>query len=88
MGLVPMPTELEIEYTDGEIIKYYIPLQMMRGEKPTDETTIILKDWAWAYPTYSFLLNNNKDVKKITLDPELKVADINLDNNSLVLEKE
>jgi len=33
-------------------------------------------------------LNNNKEVKKISLDPEKKVADINLDNNSLVLEKE
>jgi len=88
IGLVPMPTELEIEYADGEIIKYYIPLRMMRGEKPTDETTIVLNDWAWAYPTYSLLLNNNKEVKKITLDPEKKVADINLDNNSLVLEKE
>ena len=88
IGLVPMPTELEIEYADGEIIKYYIPLRMMRGEKPTDETTIVLNDWAWAYPTYSLLLNNNKEVKKISLDPEKKVADINLDNNSLVLEKE
>jgi hypothetical protein len=88
IGLVPMPTELEIEYADGEIMKYYIPLQMMRGEKPTNKPIIVLKDWAWAYPTYSFLLNNNKEVKKITLDPELKVADINLDNNSLVLEKE
>ena len=88
IGLVPMPTELEIEYADGEIIKYYIPLQMMRGEKPTNKPIIVLKDWAWAYPTYSFLLNNNKEVKKITLDPEQKVADINLDNNSLVLEKE
>ena len=87
IGLVPMPTELEIEYADGEIMKYYIPLQMMRGEKPTNKPIIVLKDWAWAYPTYSFLLNNNKEVKKITLDPELKVADINLDNNSLVLEK-
>ena len=88
IGLVPMPTELEIEYADGEIIKYYIPLQMMRGEKPTNKPIIVLKDWAWAYPTYSFSLNNNKEVKKITLDPELKVADINLNNNSLVLEKE
>lgn len=88
IGLVPMPTELEIEYADGEIMKYYIPLQMMRGEKPTNKPIIVLKDWAWAYPTYSFSLNNNKEVKKITLDPELKVADINLDNNSLVLEKE
>ena len=88
IGLVPMPTELEIEYADGEIMKYYIPLQMMRGEKPTNKPIIVLRDWAWAYPTYSFLLNNNKEIKKITLDPELKVADINLDNNSLVLEKE
>ena len=88
IGLVPMPIELEIKYADGEIMKYYIPLQMMRGEKPTDKPIIVLKDWAWAYPTYSFSLNNNKEVKKITLDPELKVADINLDNNSLVLEKE
>lgn len=87
IGLMPMPTEIEIEYSNGDLERYYIPLQMMRGEKPTAAKTTVLKDWAWAYPTYSFLLNNDKDVTSVSLDPDKKVADINSNNNRIVLEK-
>ena len=84
LGLTPMPTEVEVEYTNGEVAYYYIHLQMMRGDKPISKSITKLNDWAWAYPTYSFEVDNNKVVKKVKIDPTHKIADINLDNNSLI----
>ena len=77
IGRMPMPLDLKIEYTDGSTEDLYIPLQMMRGEKPTSAT--ILKDWAWAYPTYVFTAK--KAVKSIEIDPRERMADIDKTNN-------
>ena len=46
-----------------------------------------MSDWAWAYPTYSFTIVNNSDIQQIIIDPDQKVADINLKNNRLSKEK-
>ncbi|SFZ90210.1 Peptidase family M1 [Flaviramulus basaltis] len=78
IGLMPMPIDLTVTYTDGSIEDFYIPLQMMRGEKPTSAT--IIKDWAWAYPTYTF--ETSKDIKSIQIDPKEMMADIDKENNS------
>ena len=77
IGLMPMPIDLKITYTDGSSESFYIPLQMMRGEKPTEAT--ILKDWAWAYPTYSF--KTSKTIKLVEIDPLNQMADLNKNNN-------
>ena len=77
IGLMPMPLDVEITYTDGTVENVYIPLQMMRGEKPTEAT--ILKDWAWAYPTYSFKLS--KPVQTVVIDPLERMADVERANN-------
>ena len=78
IGLMPMPIDLTVTYTDGSTEDFYIPLQMMRGEKPTKAT--LIKDWAWAYPTYTFTAK--KDVKNVQIDPKELMADINKENNS------
>lgn len=84
IGLMPMPIDLEVEYSDGSKELFYIPLQMMRGEKPSDTPRKVLNDWAWAYPTYTFSVNKSKgDIKKVTIDPDEMMADINKDNNKL-----
>ena len=77
IGVMPMPIDVDITYTDGTVASYYIPLQMMRGEKPT--TATILKDWAWAYPNYTFTVS--KPVKSVHIDPKERMADINKNNN-------
>ncbi len=77
IGLMPMPIDLEVTFTDGTKQSIYIPLQMMRGEKPTSAT--IIKDWAWAYPTYSF--NVLKPVASVQIDPKELMADVNKENN-------
>jgi len=84
IGLMPMPIDLEVEFNDGSSQLFYIPLQMMRGEKPSTSPRTVLNDWAWAYPTYTFSINRPKsDIKSITIDPKGLMADINRDNNKL-----
>ena len=77
VGLMPMPIDLRVTYTDGSTQDFYIPLQMMRGEKPTQAT--VIKDWAWAYPTYTF--ETSKAIKFVEIDPSGLMADINRTNN-------
>ena len=81
IGLMPMPLDVTITYSDGSTEDYYIPLQMMRGEKPTSAT--IIADWAWANPSYSF--EASKAVKSVNIDPKQGMADTNRENN--VMEK-
>ncbi len=83
VGLMPMPIDIEVEYKDGTKEQFYIPLQMMRGEKPSTTPRTVLKDWAWTHPSYRFTINRpKKEIKSVTIDPENKMADINKYNNS------
>jgi hypothetical protein len=79
IGKMPMPIDVEVTYIDDTKENFNIPLEMMRGSKPT--TAKILKDWGWAYPTYSF--KASKTVKSIIIDKSGLMADVNLDNNFL-----
>ena len=77
IGLMPMPIDLKVTYADGSSENFYIPLQMMRGEKPTDAT--LIKDWAWAHPTYTF--KTSKAIKTVQIDPLEMMADVDKSNN-------
>ncbi len=85
IGLMPMPIDLKVTYEDGTTGNFYIPLQMMRTNKPNprlDESWTVLPDWAWAYPNYSFVLKKDKRIKSIVIDDSGLMADINLENNT------
>lgn len=77
IGVMPMPIDLTVTYTDGSTEDFYIPLRMMHGNKST--TATIQADWAWAYPTYTF--ETKKTVKSVVLDPKNQMADIDRENN-------
>jgi len=77
LGLMPMPIDLTVTYNDGTMEDFYIPLQMMRGEKPTKAT--VVSDWAWAMPTYT--LTTDKNVKKVEIDSSQLMADVKRENN-------
>jgi len=77
VGKMPMPVDIKVEYTDGSVEDYYIPLRMMRGKKTSQAT--LLDNWAWAMPTYTF--RANKTIKSVTIDPLEKTADIDRTNN-------
>ena len=86
IGLMPMPVEVQIVTKDGGLKEYYIPLQMMRGERPLRGSEILLKDWAWAYPEYSFSIDvDPSQIDSITVDVNKSTADINRENNQLKL---
>jgi hypothetical protein len=84
-GLMPMPIDLFVTYEDGSEESYYIPLQMMRGEKPNPYPNlkrVVLRDWAWAFPEYTFEIDNGKKVKTMRIDVSQRMADIDLENNT------
>lgn len=84
IGLMPMPVEVKVQYTDGTEKLVYIPLQMMRWEKPADENTnrTVAEDWAWAYPTYELKLEKPaSEISKIVIDDSGLMADVNRENN-------
>ncbi|RLD73219.1 MAG: M1 family peptidase [Bacteroidetes bacterium] len=77
IGQMPMPIDVKITYTDGSSEDFYIPLQMMLGNKPTQANT--LSYWGWANQEFSF--TTNKSVKKVEIDTSLLMADIDRSNN-------
>ena len=78
IGLMPMPVDLTVTYDDNTMERFYIPLRIMRGEKPT--TATVIADWAWAYPFYAF--QTEKAVRSVTIDPKNKMADVARSNNT------
>ena len=85
IGLMPMPIDIKVTYEDGATDNFYIPLQMMRTNKPNpqlSESWNVLPDWAWAYPNYSFVLKKDKKIKSVAIDASSLMAYINLENNT------
>lgn len=93
VGKMPMPIELVVEYTNdkGKITEqlYYIPLDLMRGEKANEGlyngTRIILPDWRWTHPKYEVRIPiPAENIKKISIDPSNRLADYKRNNNIYV----
>ncbi len=86
VGLMPMPLDVLLVDSQGNQETYYVPLRMMRGEKENPYPSIartVLKDWAWAYPTYEFTINKPlEEIEGIVIDPSLLMADVNRENNT------
>ncbi|MBS9774472.1 MAG: M1 family metallopeptidase [Tenacibaculum sp.] len=76
-GRMPMPIDVEVTYIDGTKEEFNIPLEIMRGHKPTSAK--VLKPWGWAYPTYAFEVD--KPVKSVQIDKSGLMADVNLEDN-------
>ena len=85
IGQMGMPIDLRVELISGEILGFNIPMTKMRGHKPTEKSTL-LKSWSWAKPYYELWIDvDSKNISKIIIDPKNEMADINRDNNQLVL---
>jgi hypothetical protein len=79
VGLMPMPIDVVVTLKGGDQLNYHIPLTEMRGEKKSDQV-ILLEDWSWAKPSYSFSLEG-LEIDKIEIDPTGRMADIDKENN-------
>ncbi len=88
-GLMPMPLDVLVTYKDGSTELFYIPIDLMRGEKPTEnakQKRSILKDWTWVNPTYEFQARG--EVKSVAIDASMRMADIDRANNYFPKKKE
>jgi hypothetical protein len=65
IGGVVMPVIFDVEFEDGSTASYHLPAEI----------------WARDNETISHLVLTPKKVKKITLDPRLQTADVDLSNN-------
>ena len=58
---MPMPVEVSVYYNDGSVQLFYIPFNLMRGNKRFELNSNIklskLKSWSWSNPYYSFKIN-------------------------------
>ena len=81
-----MPLDILVQYEDGSVETYYIPLRMMHfvKENPFNEIKrTVVSDWAWAIPDYELVLPK-KGVKQIVIDPTGMMADVNRENNNYI----
>lgn len=88
VGKMPMPVDVLITYKDGTQELHYIPLSLMFGNKPAENniTRVIETEWKWTHPTYSFIINKKiSDIKSIEIDPTQRMADVNRNNNKLII---
>ena len=86
-GLMPMPLEILIQLKNGENELHYIPISLMRGEKenPYQLEWTVEKDWNWANPEYSFVIDKPKEeVQVIVIDPSNLMADVDKNDNYYV----
>ncbi len=86
IGLMPMPLDLYVEYKDGTVESFYVPLRMMRGEKENPIPSInrtLLVDWPWTNPTYIVEIPKPiTEIKTIAIDITGTMADVNPSNNT------
>lgn len=89
IGLMPMPIDVMVFYQDGTMEYFYIPLQMMYGEKgnPFQVKRNVLQDWVWGNPNYSFEIQKPKSsIKAVVIDPSNLMADVDRSNNTIQLD--
>lgn len=87
MGDFPMPIDLVVTYKDGTREMFYIPLGEMMGTKQIEDKTMNRTDlqaWPWVNPTYTVRVGRpSSEIANIDIDPTLRMADVNPDNNFL-----
>lgn len=85
IGLMPMPVDLVITYKDGSQESIYLPLVIMRGEKPQEKgqpTRIHTEAWPWTNLSKTLILAKPfESIKSVEIDPTKRMADVQQENN-------
>lgn len=86
VGDFPMPLDVIIETNTSSTFYYYIPLDLMRGEKKETYKNIkpeVLSDWMWVYSTYTLTIPVPiQNITSVMIDPSDRMADISKENNT------
>lgn len=88
-GLIPMPVDLQITFKDGSKEMHYVPMNLMYGEKPVEDSTTPRKTydpWKWTHSIYTIETNRKlTDFNVVEIDPSQRMADVERKNNKLEL---
>jgi hypothetical protein len=86
-GAIPMPMDVQLIFKDSSKELHYIPLDLMYGQKPSEDNTIkrfVNDEWRWTHPTYTFETSRKiLDISEVQIDPSQRLADIEKANNIL-----
>ena len=80
---IPMPIEVVVSYEDGSSEMYYIPNDLLQGYKSFENDVYLMEPWSWASTEYEFVVQGNKKVVKVEIDPSKRIADVNQMDNSV-----
>ncbi|MFC0657471.1 M1 family metallopeptidase [Mongoliitalea lutea] len=86
VGYMPMPLDVVVTYVDGSQEMIYLPLVIMRGEKPEEAgmpKRVMTEKWPWTNYTKDVVLNKPiSQIKSVEIDPSMRLADVNRSNNT------
>lgn len=88
IGKMPMPIDVLVTYKDGSQEMHIISLDLMYGTKPAENETprVVQTPWRWTHPEYKFSIGKGiQEIKSIEIDPSMRLADMNRNNNKLVI---
>jgi hypothetical protein len=84
-GSMIMPLDVTVKSKKGKIVKYYIPLDIMRGAKKGDrffDGFEVVDDWTWTNPTYSLNIGlKADDIEYVKIDVSNRLAETDRENN-------
>lgn len=87
VGEMPMPIDVQLTFKDGSKELHYMPLNMMLGQKPEEDKTVVRtvhEEWRWTHPTYVFETSRKLlDIKQVEIDPSERLADVDKRSNVL-----
>jgi hypothetical protein len=84
---MPMPIEIEVSFADGSADIYYIPTDLMHGNKKFYSKNIFYMDpWTWTSTEYEFVVEGDKKIIKVEIDPSKRIADVNQFDNSFEID--
>jgi len=88
VGQIPMPVDLQLKFKDGSSEMHYIPLDLMYGVKPAEDsiTRKIYAAWKWTDETYVVeSARRLADIAVAEIDPSQRMADVERKNNKIKL---
>ena len=81
---MPMPLDVEVSFSDGTKDVYYIPTDLMHGNKKFNSNNVYyMQPWTWTSPEYDFVVQGSKKVVRVEIDPSKRLADYNQMDNSI-----
>lgn len=89
IGLMPMPIDLQLTFKDGSKELHYVPMNLMYGVKPAEDSNIsriVYPSWKWTHEKYTISTTRKlTDIVVAEIDPSQRMADIDRKNNKLEL---